>query len=993
MGGFCSCCVNENIYSQDAQDKFPVIESDGPRSFYPKDQCIPKTASNNHYNVAKWTNFVRTSQYHWWNFIPLNLLSQVILPANLYFLFMAFLQLIPVISDSGGIPTFLLPIAIVMSVTMVKDAYEDIKRHRADKEENCAQCLLLNEDGKFSSKDWQHAKVGDIVKLEAGQQIPADVVLLSCADEYGISYIETAQLDGETNLKNKTAIPGVSKYFADENSVSQDIRVHINYGPPSAELYQFSGELEIKHNGKSEVYNASVAQFICRGAKLVNTQWALGLIVYNGHHTRIFMNVKPRKLKKSSLMKTYNSHAIFLASFQAVLCVFAGVYFASDTIVAGDGRWYLFPTDSVFNAALWFKAWGIAIGRWLLLLSYFIPITLFVQLEMVKLVQTFFMESDEKMFSRENNKKAMVKTSALVEELGCVTHVFSDKTGTLTSNVMQLKCLAIGQTLFGYGDEKDPLLQTTRSIGSPMETGGDTATHQHHQQMHSNRKYPNQFVCFDCIKFHKNMQTMPSDQKKKARMFMLGLGLNHSVLAKKESEAEGSTFQMYKDIVVQENPEIRVVEGEEVTMERLRLSMWKYKSGISFDASSPDEFALVATAKHLGFEFVKRPDLNSVQMCLSNSQCQELLLMENDKEIFRKLYLEVDHSNLNQDQEKPIVPLPSVTFEVLEVLEFDNVRKRMSVVVRDRDGSILLLTKGADSSVMSATKSSQEEILCMENQLSDMSRSGLRTLVFAYRKVEKESFLKWQDTLRKLTMSTAADKEDQIIKLYDQFEIDLELCGCTGIDDKLQEDVGPTIAALKQGGMKVWVLTGDKLETAVAIGHSVNLLTDSTYNAVVDGKNPMEIEEQLKTNMAYIAAGKVVRDAFDIMVQTAETVFREEDAEGSDYENEKGDNNCCFGGCRGKPFVCCGAPESPSRNAKVRVGMVRPPTMNMDDFVRLLLLNARDDPRGSNTKAKAMQGEAPVTQQEIDEVLYYLQIILTQIQNLWQKLGHFSQEI
>lgn len=97
---------------------------------------VPRIGGNEDQKVRSWRNSIRTSQYRWWNFLPLNLFQQMIIPSNTYFLVMALLQLIKPISDSGGIPTFLLPISVVMAVTMLKDAYEDIKRHHSDSLEN-----------------------------------------------------------------------------------------------------------------------------------------------------------------------------------------------------------------------------------------------------------------------------------------------------------------------------------------------------------------------------------------------------------------------------------------------------------------------------------------------------------------------------------------------------------------------------------------------------------------------------------------------------------------------------------------------------------------------------------------------------------------------------------------------------------------------------------------------------------------------------------------
>lgn len=126
--------------------------------------------------------------------------------ANVYFLFIMVLQIIPQISITGGQPAILLPLMFVCAVSAVKDLFEDIKRHRADDQENNRKTLVLNlKTGKFESKQWKEIRVGDIVKCLNNEFFPADLVILNSSGRKGICYIETKNLDGETNLKHKLA--------------------------------------------------------------------------------------------------------------------------------------------------------------------------------------------------------------------------------------------------------------------------------------------------------------------------------------------------------------------------------------------------------------------------------------------------------------------------------------------------------------------------------------------------------------------------------------------------------------------------------------------------------------------------------------------------------------------------------------------------------------------------------------------------------------------
>lgn len=183
-------------------------------------QQQPETPANGALHLSKWTNCIRTTQYTWYSFLPLNFWSQFTQPANFYFFGMAVLQMVPAVSDSDGMPTFLFPLALVMLITAAKDAYENIKRGQADRTENRRICTVCTPQG-LRQVQWESLRPGDIVKLFADEPVPADVVLLNCSDPYGVAYVETMQLDGETNLKNKTCLPPVAlRVLNDEDAGS-----------------------------------------------------------------------------------------------------------------------------------------------------------------------------------------------------------------------------------------------------------------------------------------------------------------------------------------------------------------------------------------------------------------------------------------------------------------------------------------------------------------------------------------------------------------------------------------------------------------------------------------------------------------------------------------------------------------------------------------------------------------------------------------------------
>ena len=151
-------------------------------------------------------NGIKTSKFSLLTFLPVALFLQFNKASNAYFLLITIMQMIDLISISGGRPAMAVPLVFVVLVSMVKDAFEDYKRHAADAKENDALALVLDpRSNQFIPTKWKHICPGDYVQLKSDEMIPADVLLLHASDEKGTAYVETKNLDGETNLKIKSA--------------------------------------------------------------------------------------------------------------------------------------------------------------------------------------------------------------------------------------------------------------------------------------------------------------------------------------------------------------------------------------------------------------------------------------------------------------------------------------------------------------------------------------------------------------------------------------------------------------------------------------------------------------------------------------------------------------------------------------------------------------------------------------------------------------------
>ncbi|XP_041038505.1 phospholipid-transporting ATPase ID-like, partial [Carcharodon carcharias] len=217
-------------------------------------------------------NCIKTSKYNIVSFLPVNLFEQFQEVANTYFLFLLILQLIPQISSLSWFTT-IVPLVLVLTITAVKDATDDYFRHKSDKQVNNRQSQLLV-NGKLQKDKWMHVRVGDIIKLENNQFVAADLLLLSSSEPHGLCYIETAELDGETNMKVRQALP-VTSELGDTNKLAK-FDGEVICEPPNNKLDRFPGTLYWKENK----YPLDNHNMLLRGCVLRNTEWCFGLVVF-----------------------------------------------------------------------------------------------------------------------------------------------------------------------------------------------------------------------------------------------------------------------------------------------------------------------------------------------------------------------------------------------------------------------------------------------------------------------------------------------------------------------------------------------------------------------------------------------------------------------------------------------------------------------------------------------------------------------------------------
>ncbi|KAM3614529.1 uncharacterized protein V6R79_015801 [Siganus canaliculatus] len=679
------------------------------------------------------SNCIVTSKYNIITFLPVNLFEQFQEVANTYFLFLLILQLIPQISSLSWFTT-IVPLALVLSITAVKDATDDYFRHKSDNQVNNRQSQVLIR-GSLQNEKWMNVRVGDIIKLENNQFVAADLLLLSSTEPHGLCYIETAELDGETNMKVRQSV-SVTSELADQNNLAS-FDGEVVCEPPNNKLDRFCGTLY----WREKKYPLTNQNMLLRGCVLRNTEACYGLVIFAGPDTKLMQNSGRTKFKRTSIDRLMNTLVLWIFGFLVCMGVILAVGNAVWEREVGSLFQSYLPWDPPVDNFL-FSAF-LSFWSYVIILNTVVPISLYVSVEVIRLGHSYFINWDQQMFCSQCNTAAEARTTTLNEELGQVEYIFSDKTGTLTQNIMSFnKCSINGQT---YGEVTDPMApQPKRLDFAPFNPLADPD------------------FCFYDDTLLESVKVGDSHTHEFFRL----LSLCHTVMSEEKSEGE-----------------------------------------LVYKAQSPDEGALVTAARNFGFVFRSRTPGTITTTEMGRT----------------------------------------VTYTLLAILDFNNIRKRMSVIVRNPDGSIRLYCKGADTVLLERLHPCNQELMTItSDHLNEYAADGLRTLALAYRDLTEDEWETWSESHHCADRATTC-REDRLAAAYEEIEQDMMLLGATAIEDKLQEGVPETIAVLSLANIKIWVLTGDKQETAVNIGYSCKMLTDDmTEVFTVSGHTVQSVRQELR---------------------------------------------------------------------------------------------------------------------------------------------------
>lgn len=775
------------------------------------------------------TNIVSNAKYTALTFLPITLYNEFSFFFNMYFLLVALSQAIPALRI-GYLSTYVAPLAFVLLITMGKEAYDDIDRRRRDTEANSEVYSVLafadpespsatlrprrplksdsvrrgsrrTRGGRHDLSDIQEEeeqsaltqpsshvqelgrkskdlKVGDVLKLSKGQRVPADVVILQCymtdgavvsaakepAEEEVLLALEEAdelqkgKQPAVETLKNEADTGAVGETFIRTDQLDGEtdwklrlaspltqnlppeefVRLRVTGGKPDKQVNEFVGTVELlptRHDVSSHQHTLPQDDESAKSFALSIDNTAWANTVIASQGTTLAVIMYTGPQTRSALSTSPSRSKTGLLEYE--------INSLTKILCA-----LTLALSVVLVALQGFEKtegneWYIKMMRFLVLFSTIVPISLRVNLDMGKSVYSRFIQRDPGI------PGAVVRTSTIPEDLGRIEYLLSDKTGTLTQNDMEMKKIHVGTV--SYANEAMDEVAAYVKQGFHIQPTTDPSSRT--MLISPSSTYSNAA--------NAGATRTRREIGSRVRDVVLALALCHNV-----------------------TPTVDTEDGQEVT---------------SYQASSPDEIAIVKWAESVGLRLASR---DRKSMTLGSA-----------------------------DSGRPVVRV-----RILEVFPFTSDGKRMGIIVHFQDdlnapstdvssGDIWFYQKGADT-VMSSIVAAND---WLDEETANMAREGLRTLVVGRKKLSVQQYREFSSKYQEASLSIAGRDAGLQGVVSHYLESDLELLGVTGVEDKLQKDVKPSLELLRNAGIKIWMLTGDKVETARCVAVSSKLVARGQY--------------------------------------------------------------------------------------------------------------------------------------------------------------------
>ena len=679
-------------------------------------------------NYTEWSNKIVNHKYNLITFIPIVLFNQFKQFGNFFYLIMSISQFFDQLVV-GFLFTYIAPLSFVVSVSMLKELYDDINRRIQDKKTNSTLITVLKPDELNNSiertqKAASDLLIGDIIEIKKDMRIPADIIVLKTYNESNDNqaFIRTDQLDGETDWKLRKA-PESTQNMTEEELINYDGKLECS--APSKLIYNFEGILHLIH-GQKEPLN------------LENTMWAstvlasqkiLGIVIYTGKESRAIMNSSTPKLKIGILDEELNTTNKYLFCFMVLLSLVI-------TILKG----ITLSFQTLFNFV-----------KFIILFCAIIPIALRVNLDISKTWFSIMINKDKEI------PDTIARNSTIPEELGRISYIFSDKTGTLTKNEMIFKRLAMAIDDFGekkFNELEDILKDECALNDAPLL---DMYNFMKNNEQQEESIYENNTISINII----NNSGSP----------------NNSV-----PEYNFSHEPKKKKIRVRRNRNNLIRDTITSMLLCNTVTPVLDENNITYQASSPDEIALVKFAETLNMKLIYRTE--------------KIIKIKNANDIEEE-------------------------YDILATFPFSSETKRMGIVLKNRKyGHIIFYLKGAENVIKNFTK--QEYKGYINENTENLATLGLRTLVLTQKIITEDEFNKWNIEYKD-ALNSMINRKENIAKVISKLENNMEFLCVTGVEDILQDDVAQTIENLRNAGMKIWMLTGDKVETATCISISARI--------------------------------------------------------------------------------------------------------------------------------------------------------------------------
>ncbi|PQE15568.1 hypothetical protein CJF30_00005985 [Rutstroemia sp. NJR-2017a BBW] len=848
-------------------------------------------------------NTIRSSRYTLWNFIPRQLLFQFSKLANAYFLLVSVLQMVPGLSPTGSYTT-IAPLLVFVTISMSKEGYDDFRRYKLDQVENNNDTLVLHAykpagaeeilDGSkglskkfkkgrgidspetveevdievtsaglkhWATLKWKDIKVGDIIKLRRDDAVPADIVLLHADGPNNTAFIETMALDGETNLKTKQPPVPLAKQCSTTDTLV-GCRAHVVVEDPNLDLYNFDGRVTVD----GETLPLTTNEVVFRGSILRNTSSAIGMVINTGEECKIRMNAnKNPRAKSPEMQKIVNKIVIILVIFVVLLALFCTIAYQ-------------------------------------LLLMH-----------------------DVEMYDPVSNTPMTSNTSTILENLGQIGYVFSDKTGTLTDNVMRFRKLSVAGRFSSKkktsatqpGDGAWSALTSPTTETPPRRSGSLWRS-----SAQPNRIQP-ELRTEEMIRY---MQSKPhSIFTKKAKFFLLSIALCHTCLpeVKESGDIEFQAASPDELALVRAAQELGYLvidrparsitlkvptEGGDVTeiyevldviefsSKRKRMSIIvRFPNGKicilckGADSSILPRLKLAPLAMQKVSEVQRR---SSIRKSLEAEEYMRRMSDSSPRASFSRPSATLSRPSMSRNRRSINAGRPSMTSTRLQPIrdELDSwLRDRESdVEVSSLDGAAAYRSPRASMGGFSFANSEMRSSMQAERfdefvddalvlndaavfercfqHIDDFAGEGLRTLLFGYRFLGEQEYTGWKKIYLDATTSLV-DRQQLIENAGEMIEQDFDLAGATAIEDKLQKGVPETVDKLRRANIKIWMLTGDKRETAINIAHSARICKNYSEVVILD-RTTGQVEQRMATTLLDIGNGSIAHSVIVVDGQT-----------------------------------------------------------------------------------------------------------------------------